>query len=1017
MFKFYEKIPTILIISLGIFFILLIKPLVSFAQIDQNTTCVSKTYQQGEIIPADSFNSFDACNSYIKSWLDFAQENSVADGETFNPDNADWCGGQSQMTCPVSNPVAGSTCNNVGSSGCDSGGNSLVCEENNIWFSTAGLSCNPQATCDSGYVVSALGSCVARGAVDNQYILFGECIRDGGSVFGCEELAFGGQSYLSSEEANSVQECLDTIQQHGFSFDPEYCQAALATDIYSSRSGVQVAVCINRIRSGSDQDCEGLSPEEVQNLDLVVLDEGSSTLSNRADIISGLIDYCQENDIEGLESGNCADFVYQLVVDSDGGEIISESALSTCFDNASYKADNRFVFSGEEGSVFEEVCQPIYDTANIITTEVVSVQEEGVAPVVVPVEPVETTAVVYISANNGQAVDENQRRLKDCAAAGASLSQCEQFMLRYPQANFKGNQIASCILKPEADICPGGRQQVVAQVSLSQGLSTQVAIDESESVTQSQIQAEIADCVNAGASEVDCRNIVKNNTQTPVSGAQVAECIQDVSSGSFCTSLRGIEEATYNTCSELGACVDGRTCIYQGKDILRNVGARCTDKPQLRTCEPLVDQFSTNGTEGAPCCGGGIIECGSGVCNAAAGLQGECTANVVAGSNAATSTGGGEAAVGVGEETRDNCEAANGIVQGTAENGFTLKCDFDGNGSFGYHQPTAYIYGNQAASRCQVLCEDPTADVEEAARIEYQARRIAVAQVQVSKTTAAVDLGQKEKASSCETGTFEDRFACVAWYDGVCVKQDDGCYREAENQKEILEVCDTAHASAFVCSRKYGQECQIYPTNGCYAPKTKVAEAQEQYAEEIEVAVRIVADEEEALTGSIFQQAFSGISRVSSGAVKNIQNFVGSTMGRLTGSDAEIEEVIFSEQVEVEEIDSEVVRTTEEDTVAEEGQFTSGGKGLTTGAVQNDGEFQVEGYCSQLGYDHVYVDPTSEFGWFCYNDGQDNTEFMLGRENYDEICQQTYADTQSVVAIQTNIGDEPAYNWRCASNQ
>jgi membrane protease subunit HflK len=74
------------------------------------------------------------------------------------------------------------------------------------------------------------------------------------------------------------------------------------------------------------------------------------------------------------------------------------------------------------------------------------------------------------------------------------------------------------------------------------------------------------------------------------------------------------------------------------------------------------------------------------------------------------------------------------MVQGSSEGGFVLKCDFDGNGSFGYHQPTGFIYGQEAVGACKVLCADPTTDVETAARERYR-------ELQVSSVTSGSSNG------------------------------------------------------------------------------------------------------------------------------------------------------------------------------------------------------------------------------------------------------------------------------------
>lgn len=85
-----------------------------------------------------------------------------------------------------------------------------------------------------------------------------------------------------------------------------------------------------------------------------------------------------------------------------------------------------------------------------------------------------------------------------------------------------------------------------------------------------------------------------------------------------------------------------------------------------------------------------------------------------------------------------------------------------------------------------------------------------------------------------------------------------------------------------------------------------------------------------------------------------------------------------------------------------------GGTGLSNGARQNDGNFQVEGYCSAFGY-RAANDGYSQ--WWCAH-GSGSVAFYITADELDEICRQTY-NNSSAVAIQNGSGSAPLYRWRC----
>lgn len=84
------------------------------------------------------------------------------------------------------------------------------------------------------------------------------------------------------------------------------------------------------------------------------------------------------------------------------------------------------------------------------------------------------------------------------------------------------------------------------------------------------------------------------------------------------------------------------------------------------------------------------------------------------------------------------------------------------------------------------------------------------------------------------------------------------------------------------------------------------------------------------------------------------------------------------------------------------------GRGLTTGSTVNNGEFEVEGYCTLLNSSYGVENDTNN--WYCTQNGS-RVITLTGRE-FDEICRRTYNDPDAV-ARQDGGGNIAAYRWRC----
>lgn len=84
------------------------------------------------------------------------------------------------------------------------------------------------------------------------------------------------------------------------------------------------------------------------------------------------------------------------------------------------------------------------------------------------------------------------------------------------------------------------------------------------------------------------------------------------------------------------------------------------------------------------------------------------------------------------------------------------------------------------------------------------------------------------------------------------------------------------------------------------------------------------------------------------------------------------------------------------------------GRGLTTGSVMNNGNFEVEAYCTTINpnygvtEDHTY--------WYCTENGQ--RVLTLGSAEFDDICIRTY-NNPAAYAEQIQSDAYPVYNWRC----
>lgn len=89
-------------------------------------------------------------------------------------------------------------------------------------------------------------------------------------------------------------------------------------------------------------------------------------------------------------------------------------------------------------------------------------------------------------------------------------------------------------------------------------------------------------------------------------------------------------------------------------------------------------------------------------------------------------------------------------------------------------------------------------------------------------------------------------------------------------------------------------------------------------------------------------------------------------------------------------------------------QLLNNGRGMSTGAIMNNGEVEVEGYCRAISVNYG-VDVDENF-WYCTENG--NRILTLGVAEFDDLCIRTYSNP-AAYSEQIQNNDRPAYRWRC----
>jgi hypothetical protein len=634
----------------------------------------------------------------------------------------------------------------------------------------------------------------------------------------------------------------------------------------------------------------------------------------------------------------------------------------------------------------------------------VAVKIDSAAPVL---------AQISLTFGRAQEAISNVTKLNQCITAvnqnttdDVTADDCARFIQQDPSTLLNGDQISRCVQGLDTSSSCGVERFPVVASALDQAV---------------EVRTTIADCMANGGAEVDCRRILSENRGTDLTGGQIASCILNPSVSPTCADLNGIYQSpAYVSCSisQLGQCINSRTCIFdQHSNLFKNIGASChggsgvavpgqngdqiPNQTYTISCNPETDWLSRNGEAGHDCCGGGNQECKSGVCNAPVGEKGLCAEPIA--STGGSSGSGAEATTGTATESRTDCSKTNGIVQGSSTDGFVLKCDFDGNGSFGHHQPTAFIYGGEAAAACRTLCADPTVDVEAAARQRYRELQVTTAtggQSPVSQPTSFADL-------ECAPPSFVSQFACVSFNESPCVLSDvnEGCYRAA-SATERAEVCSQPYQrSQGECSSFFRGQCARHPQTGCWEEKARVDAANEEFAteiatgqQEIEVSVTV--------TRNVFQQLVANVQQTVSDWRQGWDDFWAGVRGEETTESTT--ETDTGEETAGESTEESSEETT---TPSSGGELVllNNGRSINDGSTpMNNGNMQVEAYCRDLG---EVRDTGTE--WYCETpDGRTRRTLIEG--NFTEICRQTYPDATNVEARNATGRSD---GWRCYGNQ
>lgn len=85
-----------------------------------------------------------------------------------------------------------------------------------------------------------------------------------------------------------------------------------------------------------------------------------------------------------------------------------------------------------------------------------------------------------------------------------------------------------------------------------------------------------------------------------------------------------------------------------------------------------------------------------------------------------------------------------------------------------------------------------------------------------------------------------------------------------------------------------------------------------------------------------------------------------------------------------------------------------GGQGMVTGLVMNQGNFEVEAYCTTINLNYSVTE--DDIFWYCTEN--DQRVLTLGSAEFDDICIRTY-NNPAAYAEQIQSSEIAVYRWRC----
>ncbi len=269
-----------------------------------------------------------------------------------------------------------------------------------------------------------------------------------------------------------------------------------------------------------------------------------------------------------------------------------------------------------------------------------------------------------------------------------------------------------------------------------------------------------------------------------------------------------------------------------------------------------------------------------------------------------------------------------------------------------------------------------------------------------------------------------------------------------------VNICPAEAADGCNCEGRYirpGQECRVHlsltvlssetpvqtcPTNanvlycecdlttrqpGETCPSTakfNIVRSRQNVITDLTDGVRRVAEQVSYAVNTLARQY------AASQLLGSIQNALGNIMGSSSKSTTEVDQVTTTTETEtapIAELPEGKTAVEVRNTPISGNQLLDGGKGLGNGSTQDNGNFQLEGYCQVKNTENMqYTGAISDNAgnWFCTNES--GAKVPLTPTDMDVVCGLTYKtganfNSDAVAVFVPGLTGTPAYNWRCGS--